>query len=380
MRGPTTRRALVLAGGGVVGGLYEVGALIALDTVFDGFTTRDFDLYVGSSAGAFVASLVANGVPPERIRETIERDRSTLPRLTGSRFVSLPWRSYLGTVPRLAAALPRVTYDLYAHWGEVLVLDTLAALTRHLPHGLFGLDGLERYVRQVLTRSGRTNDFRRLRSRLLIPATTLDTGDIHVFGAGRNERTPISTAVVASAAVPVIFEPVRVDGVDYIDAAISKTAHAGLAIDQGASLVVVVQPMRPLVLADADDGHVRDGGVLAIAAQALRIALQRRVHEGLRRHAYEHPETDIVLLEPYKRDLRLFDYSLMTYGIRFEIIRRGYRTTVKTILAAYERYAEIFARHGLAMVPRAEIERRALRWSSHQAASATPTEPASQTG
>jgi predicted acylesterase/phospholipase RssA len=347
-----------------VGGLYKVGALIALDTVFDGFTTRDFDLYVGSSAGAFVASLVANGVPPERIRETIERDRSTLPRLTGSRFVSLPWRSYLGTLPRLAAALPRVAYDLYAHWGEVLVLDTLAALTRHLPHGLFGLDGLERYVRQVLIRSGRTNDFRRLRSRLLIPATTLDTGDIHVFGAGRNERTPISTAVVASAAVPVIFEPVRVDGVDYVDAAISKTAHAGLAIDHGASLVMVVQPMRPLVLADAADGHVRDGGMLAIAAQALRIALQRRLHDGLKHHPLKYPETEIVLFEPYERDLQLFDTPLMTYGLRREVIRRGFRTTVKTILADLERYTAIFARHGIRLAPRAEMERKAKRWAS----------------
>ena len=188
-----------------------------------------------------------------------------------------------------------------------------------------------------------------------------------LIGATTRERTPISTAVAASAAVPVIFEPVRIDGVDYVDAAISKTAHAGLAIDRGATLVVLVQPLRPLVLSEPAHGHVRDGGVFAIASQALRIALERRLHEGLRRHAHEHPETDVVLLEPYERDLRLFDYPLMTYAIRFEIIRRGYRTTVKTILSAYERYAELFARHGIAMVPRAEIERRAQRWSSGEA-------------
>jgi predicted acylesterase/phospholipase RssA len=167
MRDQKPRRALVLAGGGVVGGLYEVGALIALDTVLEGFTACDFDLYVGSSAGALVAALLANDVRPECLRETIERDRSTLPRLAGSRFVSLPWRRYVETAPRLAAALPRVA-----------------------------------------------------------------------IGATAKERTPISTAVAASAAVPVIFEPVRVDGVDYVDAAISKTAHAGLAIDRGATLVV----------------------------------------------------------------------------------------------------------------------------------------------
>mgnify|MGYP001172708889 FL=1 len=54
----------------------------------------------------------------------------------------------------------------------------------------------------------------------------------------------------------------------------------------------------------------------------------------------------------------------MTYSLRHEVIRRGYRTTVKTILADFERYAALFARHGIRVVPRAEIERRARRWSS----------------
>jgi NTE family protein len=358
------RHALALAGGGIIGGLYEVGALIALDALCENFTACDFDLFVGTSAGAFVAALLANRVTPERLREALESDRRTLPRLTGSQFLSLPWRSYARTVPRLAAAFPRVARDLYLHWREALVLDTLGSLMRHLPVGLFTLSGLEDYVRHTLTRGGRTNDFRRLRHRLLIPATVLDTGAINVFGASPRERTPISAAVAASAAVPLLFEPVHIDGVDYVDAAITKTAHAGLAVDQGAKLVVIVNPVRPLVCDQATRGSIRDGGPLAVAGQALRITLQRRLYDGLRRHAHEHPDTDVVLLEPYERDLQLFDYHLMTYSLRHEVIRRGYRTTVKTFLADFERYAELFARHGIRVVPRTEIERRARRWSS----------------
>src|SRR5438046_9835624 len=107
-----SRRALVLAVGVIVGGLYEVGALLALDSVCEGVATCDFDLYVGSSAGAFIAALLANRVSAERLREVLEADQRTLPRLSVSRFMTLPWRSYLGTAPRLAAALPRMAGDL----------------------------------------------------------------------------------------------------------------------------------------------------------------------------------------------------------------------------------------------------------------------------
>src|SRR5207244_11158833 len=105
------------------------------------------------------------------------------------------------------------------------------------------------------------------------------------------------------------------------------------------------KPPRPLAA----------GGPFAVAGQALRIAIHRRLHDGLARHTYTSPATDFVLLEPYERDLRLFDYPLMTYSLRHEVIRRGYRTTVKTILVSYQRYCDVFERHRLTALPRLEI-------------------------
>ncbi len=354
------RRALVLAGGGIVGGLYEVGALLALDSLFENFTTCDFDIYVGASAGAFISALLANHVTPQRLRETLEGDRRTLPRLAGSQFLHLPWRSYLGVIPRLAAALPRLGYDLWVHWNEALVLETLGSLLRVLPHGVFTLDGLDAYVHDVLTKGSRTNDFRRLKKRLLIPATVLDTGAIRVFGARLNERTPISRAVAASAAVPILFEPVTIDGIDYVDAAVTKTAHSSLAVDRGAQLVITINPLRPLVLDASGPHRVRSSGLLGIASQALRIGFQRRLHDSTRHYA----DVDTVLLEPYERDLALFDTPLMTYSLRHEVIRRGYRTTTKTFLANFEYFQALLARHGITLAARPEVERRAKRWSS----------------
>src|SRR5439155_21345963 len=119
----------------------------------------------------------------------------------------------------------------------------------------------------------RSSDFRRLGGRCLAPGTALDTGAIRVFGAGLDGRTPISRAVAASAAVPILFEPVTIDGLHYVDASVTKTAHARLAVERGAGLVVVVNPMRPLLHDPKTQSPLADGGPFAVAGQALRIAI-----------------------------------------------------------------------------------------------------------
>ena len=65
-RASASKTALVLGGGGFTGGVYEIGALRALDLLAVNRTVNEFDVYVGTSAGSFVASLLANGVTPRR--------------------------------------------------------------------------------------------------------------------------------------------------------------------------------------------------------------------------------------------------------------------------------------------------------------------------
>src|SRR3954464_8667704 len=88
-RGPADKTALVLGGGGFTGGVYEMGALRALDLLAVNKTVNQFDVYVGTSAGSFVAALAANGVTPEEMMRVLNRqvptpfrdiDRSTLMR------------------------------------------------------------------------------------------------------------------------------------------------------------------------------------------------------------------------------------------------------------------------------------------------------------
>ena len=72
-----SKTALVLGGGGFTGGVYEIGALRALDLLTVNRTVNDFDVYVGTSAGAFVATLVASGFTPEEMSRVVNRQVPT---------------------------------------------------------------------------------------------------------------------------------------------------------------------------------------------------------------------------------------------------------------------------------------------------------------
>ena len=72
-----SRTALVLGGGGFTGGVYEIGALRALDLLAVNRTVNQFDVYVGTSAGSFVAALIANGVTPEEMMRVVNQQVPT---------------------------------------------------------------------------------------------------------------------------------------------------------------------------------------------------------------------------------------------------------------------------------------------------------------
>ena len=62
-----SRIGLNLAGGGPLGGMYEIGALCALKESLDGIDFNELDVYVGVSVGSLVAASLANGITPESL-------------------------------------------------------------------------------------------------------------------------------------------------------------------------------------------------------------------------------------------------------------------------------------------------------------------------
>src|SRR5579875_2483586 len=159
-----SKSALVLGGGGFTGGVYEIGALRALDLLSVNRTVNQFDVYVGTSAGSFVAAAVANGVTPEEMMRVIVQQ---VPTPFPDARVSALLRPNYGELLTKGALLPfrllSVVRSLVRDLGQVSAVDVAVGLAEALPAGLYSGEGIERYVHQILSDPDRTDDFRRLR-------------------------------------------------------------------------------------------------------------------------------------------------------------------------------------------------------------------------
>jgi len=322
------KRALVLAGGGVVGGMYEVGALAALDEALPGFRANDFDLYVGSSAGAVVAALMANQVRPLDLFQILDEERDD------------PLNFHRGAVYHKGAFSVAARNFAQLVWavGKKAITkfqlewpDILARSGSDMPAGFFSLGPLEAYVREAFVAKALSNRFYECGRRLLIPAIDLDRAERVVFGTGPFIETPISEAIAASSAIPGFFEPFRIGGRDYVDGDVGYTGHADLAIEGGATLVVFINPAVPLRIGGAAESEVRHRGMYAIMEQAGHITSQRILELGLADLRHRRPAVEFHLIQPDPVPSPLLGPS-MGFEASRAALRFGY-TSIKAWLA-----------------------------------------------
>jgi predicted acylesterase/phospholipase RssA len=226
--------------------------------------------------------------------------------------------------------------------------DLVWSLFELLPAGMLDNSGLEEYLARLFAARGKSNRFDELPKPLHVIAVDLDSGEAVDFGAEGGE-VPVSKAVQASTALPGLFRPVRIDGRDYVDGGVKKTAHINLAIRNGADLVICINPIVPLDNrgGGALSSHLAGKGVTYVLDQVLRIALHGRMQYGLERYKTEHPEVDILLLEPTRDDLRMFSYHIMRYSARRIVAAHAYRSTLETFTTREREYARLLARHGI---------------------------------
>jgi predicted acylesterase/phospholipase RssA len=334
----------------VTGAVYEIGCLRALEDLLDR-SVLDLDLYVGVSGGAFVASMLANGISPaEMYDEVVGRS----PRPLGDNAAPL-FRLGTGEILRRWARAPRLVREAAAAAlaGERRSpWDLALSLFELLPAGLLDNSGVREFLARLFAMPGRSDSFARLRRALYIVAVDIDRGSAVAFGEKGRRRPPVSLTVQASTALPGLYRPVRIEGRDYVDGGVKKTAHVALAIRHKADLVICINPLVPILneaVKGPLHGPLSERGVTYVLDQALRIMLHGRMQYGMERYRAEHPEVDILLVEPARHDLRMFSYNIMRYSARRELAEHGYRSVLATFGRRRREYAGLLSRHGIGL-------------------------------
>jgi len=340
-RATRSRIGLALAGGGPLGAIYEIGALAALNETLAGLDCNDADVYVGVSAGGFIAAGLVNGFTPHQMSRVFIEGEKSKDRFEPKRLASVP--------PLLVSALWH--YAL----GTSTMMSAFERLGRAIPTGVFSGEAVDNYLGRIFSQPGRSNDFRQLTRKLYLVATDLDTGESVSFGAPGLDRVPISRAVQASAALPGLFPPVEIDGRYFVDGALRKTLHASIALDEGVDLMVC---MNPLVPYDSRRHHpTRDrehhldklveGGLPVVLAQTYRSMIHSRLGAGLERYKTAYPATDIVLFEPNRADADMFFTNLFSYSSRRRLCEHAYQKTREEIWKRRHELAPLLAPHGI---------------------------------
>jgi NTE family protein len=240
-------RALVLGGGGVAGIAWLTGVLAGLAA--EGTDVTGADLLLGTSAGSAVAAQVASGLP---IGELFQRQAD-------------PVLQNREIVPSGAVSVA----DFAEIWKRLAERDDdPAAIRRGLGARALATDTVDEAERRAVI-EGRLPVHEWPSRRLRVTAVNALTGDLRVFD--RASGVPLVDAVAASCAVPMIWPPVTIEAVRYVDGGVRSMNNLDLAAGYGR--VLVITPMEdPGLPAEIAAVESEGGRVEVIAPDAASLA------------------------------------------------------------------------------------------------------------
>lgn len=350
------RTGLCLAGGGITGAMYEVGVLAALEDAFEDFSVRDFDVFVGASSGACVATGLAAGLDALRMYRALLDPSDDFFPLQRQHLLKIDPREAKRVRNSLFGAARRMLGSFSSKPLKTDLWEELERFSDSLPAGLFSTETFEQFFFDVLTRRGLPKSFAEMPSKLFLVANDLDAGSRVVFGRAELANVPVAKAVAASMAAPMLFAPVRIDGRDFIAGGVGEAGHVDVAVEEGCDTVIVVNAMVP-VRADpmgrqVPTGHgarrrVRDKGMLWVYNQSWRLVTEARLQTGLERYAAAHQDVDIQLIEPDRRNTTMFMHNPMNFAARRTLLEDGYTNTLDELRNPTSGLRQAFARLGL---------------------------------
>lgn len=222
---------LVLGAGGLVGLAHHAGSLAALQNDLN-WDPRHADVIVGSSAGSIIATLLRSGISALEIAAWCA-GTSDQPLLTQLRHMEeeLPPLRITGLFRRWSAPGP-------TFWGRILRDPRtlrFPPLSAFLPPGSLTTADYRLHMGDHLSRTWPKG--------LWLCATRRDTGQRVAFGAPGSPQAPLADAVAASCSIPTYFEPVTIDGTEYVDGGLRSSTNADLIRGSQLDVAIVIAPL-----------------------------------------------------------------------------------------------------------------------------------------
>jgi len=206
--------AIVLAGGGERAVAWELGVLAGLSRA--GIDARAAERVIGTSAGAYVATLAAAGAD-----------------------LHLAADSGIGHGSRSGASA-QVVDRAVAVWNGAAGGGLVKARRRL---GALALAADTRAEEEFVAATAERLPAGDWPDELVLTAVDAGRGERVAFRAG--DGVPLAAALAASRAIPGLLPPITISGRRYIDGAVGSATNADLAAGAAAAIVVTPTPADP---------------------------------------------------------------------------------------------------------------------------------------
>lgn len=305
-------RAIVIGGGGVLGGTWAVGALSALEKS-QGFSVNEVDLLVGTSAGSVLAGLIASGVTIDELIQHYSDQKVTSGPLEGYQWD--PQRATGGGRPGSPRQwLPGSPGLIGVGLRNIGKMPATAVLSGLLPQGGKSLERVGHLMDAVSPMGA----WAQSPPELWIVAMDYATGKRVVFGRPGAPRVALSDAVMASCAIPGWFTPVNIDGRTYVDGGAISATSVDVVAEYDCDEVYVIAPM-----AATESDH--PSGIGAKLERRWRTHITHTAHQEI--DIVERTGARVHFARPTPEDLTAIGANLMDSTRRLHVLETSLRTS-----------------------------------------------------
>ncbi len=338
----TNKVGIALSGGAIEGFLYQIGVLHALDCAVMNRDIHMVDVVSGVSSGSIAGAMIATKLPIIDMLRAIHDLPSKAPKLKLSSMFDFA-----------GVNIFRRFTKVWLSFRKTPITQWISSLTQSIPTGFIKGEKFEKYIEDVLATYQTPTIFQDLDLKFYVGVTDQDNFKHVVLGQGPFIDCSIAASVRASSALPPLLTPRTIKGRNYIDGQITRSCNLESVVEEGARLVFIIDPLKPLKSTTAGTAEQR-GGFYGIV-QMIKALVSTRFETSLKAISEQYPDVDFLVFQPDEECARLMAGSPLRTKFRVEIIESSFRSTLRKLRERHHVYYAKMSRYGFYLKDEEEL-------------------------